>query len=365
MINVTDEISTLKKVLVKRPGKEINILNKNNMDAFLIDDVIDLKQAQKEHDLFVDILKKENVDVYYLEDLISEVLNDENIKEAFLKEYLENQNCSQYKIYEALWAIKDTKAFVEATMSGFDGKLTPMPNLYFTRDPFTIIGNHIALYNMHTEVRNREVIYGKYINKYHPLFKLDNLYTNNKYQIEGGDVMLLDKETLIIGNSERTSLNAALALTKEILAKTNIKQALFIEIPSKRACMHLDTVFTRFNKDSFIIFDEIYQSLKLSLYDQNGLTKIDDNLKTTLKKLLKHDIKIISCGNKDNQLLEQWNEACNTLCIAPNKFIVYDINKTTNEKFKKQGATIYELHSKELIKGRGGPHCMSMPLLRI
>lgn len=364
MINVIDEISTLERVLVKRPGDEIGILNKDNMEEYLFDEIPDLKKAQKEHDIFTDILRKEGVQVDYLDDLMAEVIKDEKVKKEFLKEYLIDQNCNSDKIYQELLNIKDEKVLVNKTMSGFDGKLIAMPNLYFTRDPFTIIGNQIALYHMHTNIRNREVIYGKYINKYY--FKLPVLYTrNDKFQIEGGDVMLLDKESMIIGISERTTLDAACALAKNIInSSLTIKQVLFMEIPSKRACMHLDTVFTRFSNNCFVIFDEIYQTLKLKIFNKDGISHINDSLECTLSKLLKRDVKIIKCGNKDNEVLEQWNDACNTLCIAPNKFIVYDINATTNEKYIKEGATIYKIPSNELLKGRGGPHCMSMALKR-
>lgn len=368
MINVVDEISTLKRVLVKRPGQEIGILNNTNMEEYLFDELPNLKEAQKEHDIFTNILRQEGVKVDYLDDLMASVLKDEKVKEEFLKEYLKDQNCSDDKIYQELLNIKDEKELVNKTMSGFDGLLTAMPNLYFTRDPFTIIGNHIALYHMHTDIRNREVIYGKYINKYHKDFGLPILYMrNDKFQIEGGDVMLLNNETMIIGISERTTMDAACRLAKNIIDSTlSIKQILFMEIPSKRACMHLDTVFTRFDINKFVVFDEVYQVMKLSLFNNNGLTKIEDNLVSTLNKLLKrNDVKIITCGNKDNEVLEQWNDACNTLCIAPNKFIVYDINQTTNQKYIENGATIYKIPSKELLKGRGGPHCMSMALERI
>ncbi len=368
MINVIDEISTLKRVLVKRPGKEIGILNDTNKEEYLFDELPNLKIAQQEHDIFVNILKQEGVKVDYLDDLMAEVLKDKKVKEEFIKEYLIDQNCTDTKIYNELLSIKDEKQLVEQTTSGFNNKLIAMPNLYFTRDPFTIIGGHIALYHMHTDIRNREVIYGKYINKYHKDFNLPLLYLrNDKFQIEGGDVMLLNKETMIIGISERTTIDAACTLARSIIKSTlTIKQILFMEIPSKRACMHLDTVFTRFDTNKFVVFDEVYQVMKLSLFDNNGLTKIEDSLTSTLNKLLnRNDVKIITCGNKDNEVLEQWNDACNTLCIAPNKFIVYDINQTTNQKYIENGATIYKIPSKELLKGRGGPHCMSMALERI
>ena len=365
MIKVRNEIKPLKKVLLHRPSNELKVLNENNKEKYLFDELPNIEEAIKEHDNFANILKKEGVEVLYLEDLMAKVLKENDIKEEFIKEYLEIQNSNDEKIYQELLSIKDEKELVLETMSGLNGKLDSIPNLYFTRDTFTIIGSGIALYHMHTNVRNREVIYGKYINKYY--FKLP-IYYKQEYEgmIEGGDVMLLDDKTFIIGQSERTTFDAAYKLATNVLKNDKqYENVLLMEIPSKRACMHLDTVFTRFDDNKFVIFDEIYQTLKLKIINKNGVNEINDDLKTTLNKLLnREDVKIITCGNNENKFIEQWNDACNTLCISPNKFIVYDINETTNEKFEKEGATLFKLPSKELLKGRGGAHCMSMPLLR-
>ena len=362
MLYVKSEVSTLKKVLLHRPGEELGILNEDNMQDYLFDELPDLAVAQKEHDFFAKILKDNGVETVYLPDLMEEVLNKNDIKDAFIKDFLRRQDCHDEGIYNDLLKIRDNKELIIKTMSGFDGRLKAIPNLYFTRDTFTIIGEGIAIYNMHTDVRRREGIYGEYINRYHPDFKAKEYYRiDMPYQIEGGDVLLLSDDCIAIGVSERTSLDAAVLLAGNLMKDGIIKKALAVEIPSRRACMHLDTVFTRFSFSKFVIYDEIYRNLKLKLIDENGVRDINESLEKTLCDLLGiEDLLLLKCSDPR----EQWNDACNSLCIAPDKIIVYDINEEMNRKYTQAGAAVFTIPSKELIKGRGGPHCMSMPLIR-
>ena len=361
-MNVDSEIKTLKKVMLHRPGKELGVLNTNNMEEYLFDELPDLAIAQKEHDEFAKIFKNEGVEVVYLVDMMAEIIKDNKVKEEFLKQFLLEANCHKEETYNYFLSIENPKDFVIETMAGIDNEIMAMPNLYFTRDSFTIIGNTIALYNMHTNVRRREVIYGEYLNKYHNDFKLNNSYSRNaKYEIEGGDVLVIGKDTIIVGVSERTSFDAAKLLAQNLFEKTNIKNVITVEIPSRRACMHLDTVLTQINENQFVIYDEFYDLLKIHIINRSEIIETQDKLKEVLAKLLNNsNINFVFVHGKT----EQWNDACNTLCIAPNKFVVYDINNTTNNKYIENGSTIYKLSSKELLKGRGGPHCMSMPLIR-
>ena len=352
----------MRKVLLHRPGKEIAFLNKDNMEDYLFDELPDIATAQKEHDIFAQILKDNGVKTVYLMDLMEEVLNKNPVRDSFIKDFLKLQNCTDERIYVDLSAISDDRQLLEKTASGFDGRLKALPNLYFTRDTFTIIGDGLALYNMHTDVRRRDTVFGDYINRYHPDFRAVKYYdVDLPYQIEGGDVLLLSDDCIAIGISERTSLDAAVLLAGKLIRDGIIRKALAMEIPSKRACMHLDTVFTRFAFNKFVIYDEVYKTLKLKLIEEDGITEIGDSLETTLCALLGiDDLKLLRCESSR----EQWNDACNSLCIGPDRIIVYDINEDMNRKYEEAGATLYTIPSGELIKGRGGPHCMSMPLIR-
>lgn len=77
-------------------------------------------------------------------------------------------------------------------------------------------------------------------------------------------------------------------------------------------------------------------------------------------------VTMIRCGGKDRVASEreQWNDGSNTLCIEPGKVVVYDRNYITNEMLRDKGIEVLEMPSSELSRGRGGPRCMSMPLVR-
>ena len=361
VLKVNNEISRLRKVLLHSPNNELSVLNVLNKDSYLFDEIPNLSIANNEHQIFSNILKDNHVEVVYLLDLMKEVLDKNNIKDSFIKDYLSRQNCLDEKIYQELIAIKDNKELILKTMSGIDGKLKAMPDLYFTRDPFTIIGKGIVFHNMHNDARKSERIYGEYINKYHPDFNGPTYLLNSDEYVEGGDVLLLDDGILAIGISERTTYKGAKALSEKLISDGIISKSLLIEIPSKRSCMHLDTVFNRIDINTFVIYQEILENYKLLLIDSNGLKEISHSLKEELSLLLNiENINLLICEDA----YEQWNDACNTLCIGPGEIIVYDDNLKMNELYKKAGIKIYPIPAKELIKGRGGPHCMSMPVLR-
>ena len=235
-IKVNSEIKKLKKVLLHRPGKELLNLTPDTLSELLFDDIPYLSVAQKEHDQFASILRENGVEVVYLEDLMTETLMfNPNIKEKFLKQFIYEAGIRtpKYKnlVYEYLDNIEDTKELVLKTMEGIQiGELDrekrevekslvdlvseeskflakPMPNLYFTRDPFASIGNGVALNKMYSVTRNRETIYAEYIFEYHPEFKGQlSLYYDRylPHHIEGGEVLNLNEHVLAVGLSQKT-----------------------------------------------------------------------------------------------------------------------------------------------------------------
>ena len=195
VINVKSEIKPLKEVLVHRPGKELLNLTPDTLHRLLFDDIPYLKVAQAEHDEFVQILRDNDVKVYYLEDLMTETLDyNPEIKEKFLRQFISEAgvNTPKYRelVFDYLMSIEETKEFVLKTMEGVqiyeldkskrvmekslvdlvtdetDFIVEPMPNLYFTRDPFASVGSGIVLNKMYSVTRNRETIYADYIFKY-------------------------------------------------------------------------------------------------------------------------------------------------------------------------------------------------------
>ena len=405
MINVKSEIKPLKKVLLHRPGKELLNLTPDTLERLLFDDIPYLKVAQEEHDQFARILKDNGVEVVYLEDLMTEVLDlNPELKETFIKQFIYEAGVRTPKyrglVYDFLMDIESNRKLVLKTMEGINIKevtlekvkrgkslvdmiepdsefiVDPMPNLYFTRDDFASIGNGISLNRMYSVTRNRETIYAEYIFSYHPDYKDTPKYFDryNEFNIEGGDILNLNDKVLAIGISQRTSANAIETLAKNIFKDPDatIETVLAFSIPESRAFMHLDTVFTQIDYDKFTYHPGIVHTLKV--YE---ITKGDDeddiNVKArsgSLNKILEEhlgmEITLIPCagGDKIGAEREQWNDGSNTLAIAPGVVIVYERNNVTNDVLRRFGIKVIEMRSAELSRGRGGPRCMSMPLVR-
>ena len=409
VINVKSEIAPLKKVLLHRPGNELLNLTPDSLSRLLFDDIPFLPEAQKEHDEFANILKENGVEVVYLEDLMAEVLElSDVILDKFIKQFIYEAGIKtpKYKnlVYEYLKSFKNKKELVLKTMEGIkileinrskrevekslvdlvseesDFLADPMPNLYFTRDPFASAGNGVILNRMYSVTRNRETIYAEYIFNYHPDFKdkLEKYYDRSlPYHIEGGDVLNLNEHIIAVGISQRTEAGAIDQLAKNMFKNPNCKidTILAFNIPESRAFMHLDTVFTQIDYDKFTYHPGIMETLQVFEITEGDIPDSDEDLNVRevngsleeiLEKYLGRKITLIPCagGEKTSSEREQWNDGTNTLCIAPGVVVVYNRNNITNNILREHGIKVYEMSSAELSRGRGGPRCMCMPLVR-
>ena len=408
-INVTSEIKPLKKVLLHRPGNELLNLTPDTLQELLFDDIPYLPVAQREHDEFARVLKENGVEVVYLENLMTEVISlSPEIREEFLKQFIYEAGIRTPKyrdlVFQYLNSFKDPLELVLKTMEGIqvseinqrlkktDKSLVdlvteetqflaaPMPNLYFTRDNFASIGNGISLNKMYSVTRNRETIYAEYIFKYHPEFKdqVDKYFDRDiPYSIEGGDILNLNEHILAVGISQRTTAEAIDELAKNLFKnkKCKIDTVLAFNIPNSRAFMHLDTVFTQIDRNKFTYHPGIMDTLQVFEItegnDENSdedlnVIEINDSLENILSTYLKMPVTLIPCagGDKVAAEREQWNDGSNTLCIAPGVVIVYDRNNITNQVLRENGLKVLEIPGAEISRGRGGPRCMSMPLIR-
>ncbi len=403
-IHVTSEIKPLKRVLLHRPGRELLNLTPDTLEELLFDDIPFLKVAQEEHDAFAKILRDNGTEVTYIEDLMTEVLEQHpELTDKFITQWL-----IEAGIHTEKWqaVLKDYlltnfkgKDLVLKTIEGITLKemgekyaqftledmlsepdhliIDPMPNFYFQRDPFASVGDGVFIHKMRFPTRCRETIYSDYIFKYHEDFAgyVKNYYgRENSANIEGGDVLNLTAETLAIGISQRTSADAIERAARNLFADPDckIRTVLAFQIPVSRAFMHLDTVFTQIDEDKFTIHPAIIGPLvvyELTPGDEPGEIKtqrLDTTLEKVLAKYIGHDVELIPCGGDDliAAAREQWNDGSNTLCIAPGTIVVYQRNDVTNELLRKKGLNVLEMPSAELSRGRGGPRCMSMPLVR-
>ena len=381
-LHVPSEIGKLRKVCLHRPGDELLNLPPDELERLLFDDVPFLEVAQQEHDTFAQILRDQGVEVLYLENLVAEVFDqvpgaraeftDQYIAEAGIR----GQHMPQI-VREKLDSIEDNLEFVKKTMAGMtkseiDMPLTasttldslvnsesesdliidPMPNLYFTRDPFAVIGEGVNLNRMYSVTRNR-----------------------CQFHTEGGDVLNIHEKTLAVGISQRTQAAAIDVMAQNIFwnSDSKVERILAFDIPVSRAFMHLDTVFTQIDVDKFTIHPAIMGTLRvyeLTAGKNPGdvnIRLIEDTLEHVLEDATGVDqVKLIPCGGGDPIAAsrEQWNDGSNTLCVEPGKICVYARNTVTNDVLYKEGLDLLVVPSAELSRGRGGPRCMSMPFWR-
>ncbi len=408
---VHNEIGSLKRVLLHRPGEELLNLTPRDLERLLFDDIPFLEVAQKEHDDFADLLGAQGVEVVYLENLVAEAIDAADVREQFMEDWLAESGLhgatTRQLVREFMDDLPTTRAFVDkcitgirkneiglgtssseslARIVGFDRDsetdllIDPMPNAYFTRDPFAVVGSGVILNRMFSETRNRETLLGSYVFRYHPDYQDAPLWygRDSAYHVEGGDVLVLNAHTLAVGISQRTQAAAIDSLAQHMFWGENadhceISDIYAIDIPTSRAFMHLDTVFTQIDVDKFTIHPGIFGTLQVYHMTKGAepgevrIESIDDRVDRILAKALGLDgVQLITCGGGDPVAAarEQWNDGSNTLAIAPGKICVYQRNTVTNDALYEAGLDLIVMPSAELSRGRGGPRCMSMPLVR-
>ena len=401
--NVKSEIGKLEAVLLHRPGKELERLTPQYLEELLFDDIPWLGKMQEEHDMFADALRKRGCQVYYYDKMLEEILAENHVKEELISEMSEFTGIAKLKEKEAILEYlksRNPTDLAEIFIAGLHKNeinyknenrslsyyitddypfyINPIPNLYFTRDPGAVIGNGISINSMKTVARNRETMILSYINRYHKDIrdtKAPQWYDyHNNDAIEGGDMLVLSEKAIAIGCSARTSPGAIEKIAETLFSgESSIEEVLVIQIPFKRAYMHLDTVFTMLDRDKFTIFPGIEDELKVFSITPapqgKGSLKITpkNNLKNALNDTLgRDDVKILQSGGGDKitAAREQWNDSTNTLAIAPGTVVTYRRNQASNETLRQNGVEVVEIEGSELVRGRGGPRCMSMPLRR-
>ena len=401
-IKVNSEIGRLKVVLLHEPGEELHNLTPSKLDDLLFDDIPWLPLAKKEHQAFAKTFTDAGVKVVYLVDLMCDVLDlSKEIKNQFIEQFIKEANIHSNTLREIateyLKGIKDTRSLVLKTIAGIKKTdlpnyqvksladhvenylfiADPMPNLYFQRDPFASIGGGVCLNTMFSVTRKRETIYAEYIFKYHPEYKTTPLYysRNEDVNIEGGDVMVLNSHVLIIGVSQRTCPEAVEKLAKNLFFNydTDFDTVLAFTIPNARTFMHLDTVFTQVDKNKFTIHKGCYEKLKIyritadmNVDNKLKVVELPQKLEEVLESYIGLPITLIPCGGEDaiSADREQWSDGSNTIAIAPGEVIAYERNDITNAVLIKNGVKVHIIPSSELSRGRGGPRCMCMPLVR-
>ena len=397
----TSEIGRLRKVMLHRPGRELENLMPEYLERLLFDDIPYLRVAQAEHDAFAGCLRENGAEVVYLQDLVEETILVPEVRRELVEQFLDESGVDKHRVREILqdyFAGMDDHKLVETMMAGVrksdirgfeTGKLAdylsfrsddypflidPMPNLYFTRDPFATIGTGVSLHRMHTVTRNRETLFGKFIFKYHPEYRdVPKWYDRGESSsLEGGDILILSPDVIAVGISQRTEEDSIDKFAHTVLSiSKTFKKILAFNIPKTRSFMHLDTVFTMVDRDKFTIHPNILHEITVFVMElKDGRVVIQEEqgrLEDILKKHLGLDrVTLIKCGSDSpiDAAREQWSDGSNTLAIAPGEVVVYERNYVTNRILEEHGIKVHTVPCSELSRGRGGPRCMSMPFVR-
>jgi len=397
--NITSEYEKLKTVIVHEPGNEIQRLTPSNRKWLLFDDIPYLKEMKREHKQFVEVLKQYGVEPLEVRDLLIEILKDEKIRERLFNECMELERCRGLKTKEFLSGMEpedvaeilfagitynewEKKLVGEMTKEGEEFLIPPIPNFYFTRDPGAIIKNGVVSCKMHFPARTREALIMKYIFKFHPFFRGNSPFwygekeeEDRPYTIEGGDIILLNSDTVAIGNSQRTKPHSIEKLAQNLFDHGIVDVVYEVKIPPKRTYMHLDTVFSVISEDIVVFYpDALSETIEMISYRPSMMygrliargEKEKFGLIDELPDILGSSVIALKTGGGDIRYSEkeQFGDGTNTLAISPKIVITYERNEKTNEVLEKKGVKVHRIDGFELVRGRGGPRCMSMPVAR-
>lgn len=401
-LNIGSEIDPIETIVLHRPGNELEQLMPSYLEEMLFEDIPYVEQMQVEHDQFAQQLRDAGAEVLYFRDLLSQALDQGSKAKSWLisrvtaqlrvsstrlqadiSDFLEDQSSSSLTdfliggLHKSQLPVKPGARTLSSYIDrSYPFYLDPLPNMYFSRDYGTVIGQRLSVNTMKTSARKREGLLMETIARFHPRFAghSEQLWHHHDEgdHIEGGDILVLSPSVLAIGCSARTSPDAIETLAHRLLGSdSGITKILVIQIPFARAYMHLDTVFTMVDRDAFTIFPGVADHMSLFLLSpgpNKGLTiEPKQGLKKTLAELLEIPaVRLIETGGGDLLIAEreQWNDGTNTLAIAPGKVITYRRNRVSNELLESNGIEVFDIPGSELVRGRGGPRCMSMPLAR-